>query len=154
VTIPQGSYEWWRGSVQYKTKGSRNLWSEGTLSSGSFYSGHSRNIAAKLNWKIAVPFFLGGGVTLNRVRLPQGNFNAAIYQVNANILFSPKVTLYNYLQYDNASHNLGCQSRFQWILKPGREVMLVWTAGFVRPEENLMLNNTATRLKLKYTIRF
>jgi len=154
AVIPQGSYEWWRHSIQFKTKGARKIWGEGTFSSGSYYDGHSNDLTAKVNWKVAVPFFLGAGVTMNKVSLPGGNFTASIVQMNANLLFSPKVTLYNYLQYDNASRNLGCQSRFQWILKPGREVMLVWTSGFVRKEGNFLEDNTSIRMKIKYNIRF
>ncbi len=154
VVIPRGSYEWWRRSVQVKTKGARKIWGEATFSSGSFYDGRSNDIIAKINWKVAVPFFLGGGVTTNKVSLPGGNFTASIFQLNANLLFSPKVTLYNYVQYDNASSNLGCQSRFQWILKPGRELMLVWTSGFVRTGGSFLEDNSAIRMKIKYNIRF
>jgi hypothetical protein len=58
------------------------------------------------------------------------------------------------MQYDNASKTLGCQSRFQWILKPGKEIMLVWTAGFLKPDGDFLLNDSAIRLKIKYNIRF
>jgi hypothetical protein len=154
VIIPKGSYTWWRNSVQYKTKGARKIWSEGSYSFGHFYEGSRREFITKVNLKIAVPFFLGGGFNLNKVHLPQGQFTTSIYQLNTNFLFSPKVTLYNYMQYDNASKTLGCQSRFQWILKPGKEIMLVWTAGFLRPDGDLLMDNSATRLKIKYNIRF
>jgi hypothetical protein len=154
VVIPMGNYTWWRQSIQYKTKGARKIWSEGSYSFGHFYEGNRREFITRLNWKIAVPFFLGGGLNLNKVHLPQGQFTTRIYQLNANFLFSPKVTLYNYMQYDNATKSLGCQSRFQWILKPGKEIMLVWTAGFLNPDGDFLLNDSATRLKIKYNIRF
>lgn len=84
----------------------------------------------KANWKVVVPFFLGGTFIQNHIELPQGNFTANIYQVNANILFSPYITLYNFVQYDNASKNAGWQSRFQWILKPGNEIIVAWNTQF------------------------
>jgi hypothetical protein len=154
VIIPKGSYAWWRSSIQYKTKGARKIWSEGSYSFGHFYKGNRQEFITKLNWKVAVPFFLGGGLNLNKVQLPQGQFKTSIYQLNANFLFSPRITLYNYLQYDNASKSIGCQSRFQWILQPGREIMVVWTPVFLKPDGDWLLNESAVRLKVKYNIRF
>lgn len=84
----------------------------------------------------------------------KGDFTAKIYQLNMNILFSPTVTLYNYFQYDNASEKMGWQSRFQWILKPGNEVIQAWTSGWAQPAERFIMNESALRLKLKYKIRF
>ena len=152
--IPGGSYEWWRSSIQYKTKGARKIWSEGSYSFGDFYNGSRSDFITKVNWKVAIPFFLGGGLIRNNVHLPQGNFITNIYQLNANFLFSPNVTLYNYFQYDNASKSAGCQSRFQWILKPGKEIILAWTSGFKKPSGNYYLDESALRLKIKYNIRF
>jgi hypothetical protein len=86
--------------------------------------------------------------------LPEGNFTANIYQFNANILFSPQITLYNYFQYDNASKRAGWQSRFQWIVKPGNEIIVVWNPSFVEQNEQFIMNQSVARLKLKYNIRF
>jgi hypothetical protein len=73
--------------------------------------------------------------------------------MNANILFSPNLTLYNYLQYDNASKIAGWQARFQWIIKPGNEIILAWTSNFNKPENSFVMDESAARLKLKYNIR-
>jgi len=105
-------------------------------------------------YKVAVPLYIGGNYALNHVTLPEGDFNAQIYQLNLNILVSPTITLYNYFQYDNASEKMGWQSRFQWILKPGNEIILAWTSGWTRPDEVVVMNESALRLKLKYNIRF
>jgi hypothetical protein len=74
--------------------------------------------------------------------------------MNLNILVSPTITLYNYFQYDNASEKMGWQSRFQWILKPGNEIILAWTSGWTKPSDVVVMNESALRLKLKYNIRF
>jgi hypothetical protein len=88
------------------------------------------------------------------VTLPEGDFTAKIYQLNMNFLFSPTVTLYNYFQYDNASEKMGWQSRFQWILKPGNEIILAWTSGWTQPDNRFVMNESALRFKVKYNIRF
>jgi len=152
--IPQGKYEWWRQQIRLETKGARNIWGEASYSFGDFYTGTRKEIEVQANWKVAVPLFLGGTIERNIIELPAGNFTANIYQLNANVLFSPDITLYNFVQYDNASKNAGWQSRFQWILKPGNEIILAWTANFLKPENTYVLNESSARLKLKYNIRF
>ncbi len=152
--IPQGKYEWWFHEIELETKGARNIWGEAKYSFGDFYNGSINEIALTANWKVAVPFFLGGTFHQSNVKLPVGNFTANIYQVNANILLSPNVTLYNYLQYDNATNSIGWQSRFQWIVKPGNEIILAWTSNFLDNGSKYIMDESAMRLKLKYNIRF
>jgi len=152
--IPAGTYEWWFNTIELETKGARNIWGEASYGFGDFYTGYRRDMVLEANWKIAVPFFLGGTFTRNKIELPEGEFTANIYQVNANILFSPDITLYNYFQYDNASKSMGLQSRFQWILKPGNEIILAWTSNFLKPDDHFYMDESAIRLKLKYNIRF
>src|SRR5690606_8589725 len=151
--IPQGIYEWWQQQVKLETKGARNVWGETSYRFGDFYNGSRNDIKLLVNWKIAVPFFIGGSVTQNNITLPEGKFTANIFQMNANILFSPNLTLYNYLQYDNASKIAGRQARFQWIIKPGNEIILAWTSNFNKPGNTFIMDESAVRLKLKYNIR-
>jgi hypothetical protein len=152
--IAAGEYEWWYQVLSLETKGARNIWGEASYGWGDFYTGYRKDIDLQLNWKVAVPFFLGGKFHQSEVELPEGDFTANIYQMNANILFSPTVTLYNYFQYDNATNSIGWQSRFQWILKPGNEIILAWTSNFLEEDNNYFMDESALRLKLKYNIRF
>lgn len=152
--VPEGKYEWWYHVLSLETKGARNIWGEVNYGFGDFYTGYRKDIDLELNWKLAVPFFLGGKFHQSKVELPDGDFTANIYQFNANILFSPTLTLYNFVQYDNASKNAGIQSLFQWILKPGNEIILAWTSNFLRPDNKLIAQENTARFKLKYNIRF
>jgi hypothetical protein len=97
---------------------------------------------------------LGVKYKQNEVQLPGGSFTTRIYQMNVNVLFSPDITLNNYLQYDNSSKSVGVQSRFQWIVKPGNVIMLVWTTKLTQPLERYVMDESALRFKLKYNIRF
>ncbi len=152
--IPIGKYEFYRHTLNLATAGSRNLAGDCSYAWGDFYNGSRRDINVGINYKVAVPFFVGIRYKQNEVSLPQGNFTARIYQVNANVLFSPDMTLYNYLQYDNNSKTIGIQSRFQWIVKPGNEIIVAWTSNLSQPLERFVMNESALRFKLKYNIRF
>lgn len=152
--ITSGKYSWWQNEIKMKTKGARNIWGEFTFGFGQFYNGKRKNIELEIHWKIGVPFLIGGTLNRNIIDLPAGSFTANVYQFNANILFSPNMSLYNYFQYDNATKNAGLQSRFQWILKPGNEVILAWNSNFLKSRKNYTMDVSSLRLKLKYNIRF
>ena len=154
IIVPADEYSFWWQQIELETKGARNIWGEVSYSWGDFFNGRKKDIEAELNWKIAVPFFIGGKLTRSSVDLPEGSFIANIYQLNANILFSPDITLYNYFQYDNASKSAGWQSRFQWIVKPGNEIVLAWTSNFLEQSNRYQMDESVLRLKLKYNIRF
>lgn len=152
--IPKNEYTFWYQNVLLTSAGGRNLAGILSFGSGNFYNGRKQDLKLTVNYKVAVPLFIGGNYSVNHVSLPEGDFTAKIYQVNMNILISPTVTLYNYFQYDNASKKIGWQSRFQWILKPGNEIILAWTSGWTQPGSQWIMNDSALRLKLKYNIRF
>ena len=152
--ILQNDYTFWYHNVQFITAGSRNLAGAASFGTGDFYNGRKEDMRLTVNYKVAVPLYIGANYSVNHVTLPEGDFTARIYQLNANILFSPTVTLYNYFQYDNASEKIGWQSRFQWIVKPGNEVILAWTSGWSQQSDRLIMNEGALRFKLKYNIRF
>ena len=153
-SIPVNQYTFWRQNIQLTSAGSRNLAGIANFSTGNFYNGRRHDMKLTINYKVAVPLYVGGNYTQSHVFLPEGDFTARVYQMNLNILVSPTVTLYNYFQYDNASEKMGWQSRFQWILKPGNEIILAWTSGWSQPGSQWIMNDSALRLKLKYNIRF
>ena len=152
--IPMGRYQFYRQTLNFLTAGSRNFAVSGSYVWVNFYNGIRQDFNAGVNYKIAVPLFIGIKYKQNDVVLPDGNFTARIYQMNANILFSPDITLYNYIQYDNNSKTVGIQSRFQWIVTPGNEIFIVWTSDFSQPMERFVMNDSALRFKVKYNIRF
>ncbi|MCK9641082.1 MAG: carbohydrate binding family 9 domain-containing protein [Prolixibacteraceae bacterium] len=152
--IPVGQYYFYRHTLSLLTAGSRNLSGDCSFAWGDFYNGSRRDLNLGINYKVAVPLFVGAKYKQNDVSLPNGNFTARIYSVNANILFSPTVTFNNYLQYDNFSNTIGIQSRFQWILKPGKVIILAWTTKLSQPLERYVMDESALRFKLKYNIRF
>ncbi len=152
--IPAGQYQFVRNTLSLITAGSRKLAGDISYGWGGFYDGSRHDLALGVNYKVAVPLYVGAKYKQNDVYLPEGNFTARIYQLNANILFSPDITWYNYLQYDNYSNTIGIQSRFQWIVKPGNVIILAWTTKLSQPLERYTMDESALRFKLKYNIRF
>lgn len=152
--IPIAEYQWWENRFSFNTEAGRKLLGRVSYSYGDFYTGSKKSLELSSSWKIAIPVFLGGSLSKDIIRLPEGEFTADIYEINLNFLFSPDITLYNYVQYDSQSDVIGWQSRFQWILKPGNEILLVWNSGYSKPYERYSMDESALRFKIKYNIRF
>jgi hypothetical protein len=61
------------------------------------------------------------------------------------------------IQFDNESKNLGWQTRTRWILRPGREVIIVFNQGWIKEDGTAPGFRSADRtlaLKGQYTFRF
>ncbi len=152
--IPEGTYRFHWHSVSLQSARRRRVWGMVELRTGGFFRGSRNEIQLKTGAQVAVPLFLGGEWVRNDVELESGGFIAYLYRLNINILFSPDITLYNYVQYDSESGEMGWQSRFQWILQPGREIFLVWNSIARDPYDRFRLEEAGARLKVKFTVRF
>jgi hypothetical protein len=152
--VAPGSYEFTRSTVQFQSAQRRKLWASSSFGWGTFYDGTRKDLTLGLGWKAAVPLYLGVDYERNRALMPGGDFTTQLTRLNANILFSPNVTLYSFLQYDGTSDALGWQSRFRWIMSPGNEVLFVWNSRWLDPLERRELTESAGVVKLRYIHRF
>ncbi|NLO01115.1 MAG: hypothetical protein GX126_02195 [Bacteroidales bacterium] len=151
--IPANEYKWWENQLSLFTEGSRKLSGRLSYGFGDFYTGQKNNLSVSANWKIAVPFMISSSITTNQIKLPDGKFNTHIFEFNLNWLFSPDITVYNSFQYDNLSEIAGWQSRFQWILSPGNEILFVWNSSFLKTLNSYSWDEAGLRFKVKYNIR-
>ncbi len=156
ISISAGTYNFWRHSIKIQSAQRRRIWFQPEYVWGSFFDGYRHDFQFAFGYKINTPIFVGMEYQLNKVFLPEGDFETQIYRVNANIFFGPDISLTNYIQYDNVSQKMGWQTRFRWILKPGNEILFVWNSTLYElPENNrFMVQESSTRLKLNYNIRF
>lgn len=153
-TIPEGAYQAFWQTLSLHSAQRRKIWGTLDYRFGGFFNGSRNEIKFKAGYKVVVPLFVGGELVRNSVELSEDGFVSYIYRVNLNILFSPDITLYNFVQYDSQSTRMGWQSRFQWILKPGREIFLVWNSIISDPYDRFQMEEANARLKVKFTIRF
>ena len=154
ITIPFDKYNFWRHSIMITSAKRRNLWAVSKLGFGTFYSGTRTDLLLQTGYKICVPVFIGLESDRRWVNLKEGNFVTQIYRINLNLLFGPNMTWYNYAQYENQTETIGWQSRFQWIIKPGKEIFLTFNSPLIDPLERFRPEIYEARVKVKYTIRF
>jgi hypothetical protein len=154
IVIPAGDYGFWRHSLTLTSAKRRNLWVSTKVAFGTFYSGMRTDWLIQTGYKVCVPLYIGVESDRRWVDLAEGDFIAQIYRLNLNILFGPNMTWYNYAQYDNQTEKIGWQSRFQWIIKPGKEIFLTFNSPSIDPMERFKPEIYDARVKIKYTIRF
>jgi hypothetical protein len=153
--IPEGEHQFFYHTASMHSSQHRRVWATLDYRFGGFYHGTRNEIKLNAGYKIIVPLFVGGELIRNDVDFTEDDgFIAYIYRINLNVLFSPDITLYNFVQYDSKSGRMGWQSRFQWILQPGREIFLVWNSIARDPYERFQMEEASARLKVKFTIRF
>ncbi len=153
-TIITDDYNFWRHSVQLTSAKRRLFWLSTKAAAGGFYSGKRTDWLIQAGYKVAVPLFIGVESDRKWVDLPDGSFVAQIYRLNLNFMFSPNLTWFNFAQYENLNETIGWQSRFQWIIKPGKELFLTFNSPLIDPLERFKVESYEARAKIKYTIRF
>lgn len=154
ITIPVDDYQFWRHSLTVTSAKRRNLWAQGKVETGRFYSGTRTDLLIQTGWKIVVPVYLGFDADHRWVNLREGEFLTRIYRSSLNFLFTPNISWSNFVQYDNKTEKMGWQSRFHWIIKPGKEVFLTFNSPAIDPFERFATESYEGRVKVKYTIRF
>ena len=132
VVIPQGPYNFTSYRAELNTATFRPWTADLSWRFGQFYSGHYDDATVGFGFKFNGYLSLALNAELVRGRLPQGNFKENVYQLKADVFFSPDLGLMSYIQYDDVSRTLGANIRFRWQLTPGNEIYLVYTKNWER----------------------
>ena len=157
VVLPPGDYRSDRWRLEIGTSNKRRWIFTNEWGFGTYYSGRANELQGSFQYKVAPNF--QSQVTWNETfaRLPQGSFVSRVLGVRADYSVSPMLTFFNLIQYDNESRNLGWQTRVRWILRPGREVIVVFNQGWIKDNAATPAFHAADRslaLKAQYTFRF
>lgn len=155
ITLRPGSeHDYTRYSFGFSTANRRKVSGEANLTSGTFYSGHRRELSAGVNLRPRPGLFAALTGSFNRVELAEGNFSTRIVRAIVNTQFNPFVSLSNNIQYDSVSRQLGWQFRFRWILKPGNDLYFVSLTNWLDSGNRLTTLDHSAATKLVYTYRF
>jgi hypothetical protein len=66
--------------------------------------------------------------------------------------------LTSFLQYDNASQNIGNNLRLRWTIQPGSDLFIVWNRGWkrmilTRDDLSIVPDSELLAVKLRWTFR-
>ena len=155
-TVPPGGYDFSDVQVSYGLGQQRRVSGTLALQDGQFYDGSilavsytSARISVLKQWS-AEPT-----ISINRVRLPSGDFTTSLARVRSDYAFSPRRFVSALVQYNTADNSFSSNFRFRWEYLPGSELFVVYTderdtvvSGFPG------LKNRAFVVKINRLVRF
>jgi len=109
-----------------------------------------------LRYKIPPRFVISFSTDQTFARLKEGSFVARALIWRVNYSASPFLSFSNLIQYDNESRNLGWQSRVRWILRPGNDLFLVVSQGWIQDAPGgfrFRADESKVSTKFQYTFR-
>ena len=155
IIIPKDHYRFDRYNLKLDTSRYRQAELTVELEFGQFFTGTRVDILTSFEYRPSPHFSLLAEYEQFQVRLPEGDFTTRIARLGIDVAFSATISWRNLIQWDNETDELTVNSRFRWIIKPGRELFVILDPSFLR-EDRLRLTSTTTDLVLKllWTFRF
>jgi Domain of unknown function (DUF5916) len=154
VILPAGGqYSFLRRHYQAQTTTSRPVSLNLTYEDGEFYSGQRRQLSGTLSLRPHRGWLINVGGDFNDVSLSEGRFTTRLWLNDVNTQFSPFISLVNRLQFDTVTRQLGWQSRFRWITRPGNDIFFVYTHNWT-DQTTLQTLDRKGSIKVVRTIRF
>ncbi len=154
VVIPADEY-WWTAIVTgFDTSTKRVLRVGANYKFGEFYSGERERYRLRFTVRPWKHLSFATAYELNQVRLPEGNFDRRLATVRMDWNFTPDLSWFHFVQFDDGSDTVGYNSRIQWELRPGYRLFIVLNQSLDRANHNLTLLRTEATVKLGMAIRF
>jgi hypothetical protein len=160
VVLPAGGeYRFVRQRLQLQSATRRPVSLNATYEYGDFYSGDRRQATGTLSVRPRRGWLVAIGADYNQVSLAEGRFTTRLWLTDVNTQLNPFISLVNRLQYDTITRQLGWQSRFRWITRPGNDVFFVYTHNWIEAEKDVAGRTLETldrrgTLKVVQTLRF
>ncbi|MCU0617400.1 MAG: carbohydrate binding family 9 domain-containing protein [Gemmatimonadaceae bacterium] len=133
--IAGGDYRWRRTEASWNSSPGRVATLEVTASTGSFYTGMSRDLAIEAGLRLEPHVLIA--LELERVAftLPtaagsDARFTANTARARIDAAPSARFNATLFTQWDNASERLALNARLRWIRSPGQELFVVWNSNW------------------------
>ena len=160
IPITEGDYTSWEYRVIARTAGRRRISMYGGFTVADFWNGERLQFGGRLTFRPNPGISIGTNIQRNQVTLPQGQFDADLYEVEGQWNPTPWVSATAQLQYDDVSDIAGLFARVRWIVKPGNDIYFVYThnwqnlGGGILDNPDLITLSRGGAIKANYTYRF
>ena len=131
VIIPVGRYGYLSGELMLQTPGSSSFYAIFMFEGGKYYDGYKLTPSVQPKWNIGASIELGGMYQLDLIRFPGRNqrLNNHIAGLRALYMFSTKLSLSAFVQYNSAIHKVLSNLRFRYNPREGTDLYLVFNEG-------------------------
>ena len=127
VSIPVGGYNFQDYYAGYSMGAQRRL--SGTLSiqRGGFFDGDIMTVGyTRGRIEITPQLAIEPSISVNRIKLPGGNFTAKLASARFTYTFTPRMFFSGLLQYNSSRDVLSTNLRLRWEYQPGSEIFVVY----------------------------
>ncbi|MCZ6465444.1 MAG: hypothetical protein O7A09_14010, partial [Proteobacteria bacterium] len=154
VLIPSGDYPNSRGTLRIVASQSRRVGGLFEVSWGGFFSGTRLRLRPRIDWRPTRHLLLALEFEQNDVELPEGQFTTRIVRGRLEIAFTADLSWNTFVQYDDVTASVGINSRLRWIIRDGRELVLVYNQGVVDDGDRWTRGRTEALAKVVWTFQF
>ncbi len=157
--VPAGGYRFNQLSLQYNNSRSKPLFVRTNLTSGGYYDGTQTSFTVESTVSAGSSLQLSLEYSQNFINFRERNqdFSGGVGSVKALVMFSTKLTLSSFIQYNGSTNDLTTNIRFRYNPREGNDFYIVLNddryTQLEREPLNLPRFNNRTVL-LKYTYTF
>jgi len=155
TVIPAGNYDWWDARLSLNTGLYRKFAAANSYTVGSFYDGDRQQLSSTLVYRPTNRISLMLDYSLNLIDWEQFK-DSTINLISGRIQYSftPDLTLFNLIQYDDISNSIGVNSRLQWEYKSGAKMFFVVNQGYVDEMTGFVIRDLEVVAKVGGLFRF
>ena len=128
VIIPEGRYTFGSVELSFTTPSTIPVFTEFEIERGNFYDGDIIRVKASPNWAVNSSFELNLSYEYNLAQFKNRNQEFKVHQIGLKALymFSTKVSLAAFLQYNSLDQNFGGNIRFRYNPSEGNDFYIVF----------------------------
>ena len=160
ISIQPGEYTNWEYSIRGSTASRRRVSVFGGINRSGFWDGTRTGFRGRITFRPKPGVSIGTNLQVNKVRLPQGSFDANLYEVETDWSPSQWISTTGQLRYDDQTQLVGLFARLRWILKPGNDLFLVYSHNWqnlgpnILDDRDLITLSRGGSVKMNYVYRF
>ena len=157
--VPIGEYKYWSMEGMFMSPMSRPLMTALMIQAGSYFDGSRVSIGLQPIWCLSSSFQLSGFYEYNRVDFSKRDqkFLAHIARLKALYMFSTKLSVSAFVQYNSDEHNVISNFRLRYNPREGNDFYIVYNEGTntdLDREIPTLPRMSDRTLLLKYTYTF
>jgi len=131
VVVPVGKYQYLSGELMLQTPGTHSFYTILMFAGGGYFDGYKISPSIQPKWNLGTSVELGGIYRLDLIRFPDRDqsLNNHIAGLQALYMFSTKLSLSAFVQYNSAINKVLSNVRFRYNPKEGTDLFVVFNEG-------------------------
>ena len=159
ITVPVGGYSSTVFSASYGIGQQRRYTGNLSFSYGGLFDGDQAVLGFSSGRLAVTPqFSVEPNVSVNWIDLPEGTFTTQLYRNRVTYVFTPRMFVSGFLQYNSTNSTFSTNLRLRWEYSPGSELFIVYTddqnTNPLEPDRFSTLLNRALVVKVNRLLRF